>query len=151
MNESSKSESTEASNKKTVLALYEEAINAAKPERFADFVSEDYAGPQGTRGPRGFSGIIDELRVAFPDVHYAVEDVVAEGDRVVLRWTWTGTHRASFRAFAPTGKRFSNGGIVIFRLRDGKIIEGTTMTDRLGFLEQIGAVAPGLVGQPAKR
>ena len=84
------------------------------------------------------------LRAAFPDIHYTVDDVVAEGDQVAVRWHWTGTHRGAFRGFPPTDKAVTNTGAGIFRLSGGKIVTAVLETDRLGFLEQIGAVPEGV-------
>jgi len=83
-----------------------------------ELVSPDYVGPQGSRGPAGFTEIVG-LRIAFPDIHYTIEDIVAEDDKVAVRWTWSGTHQAGFRSFGPTGKAVSNTGAGIFRLKAG--------------------------------
>jgi predicted ester cyclase len=80
------------------------------------------------------------LRGAFPDLHYTVEDVVADGDRVAVRWHWTGTHQGAFRGIAATQRAVTNNGLAIFRLRDGRIVAATLETDRLGFLQAIGVV-----------
>jgi len=103
---------------------------------------------------QGDLGLVDELvktvvvglRSAFPDLHYTLDDVVAEGDQVAVRWHWTGTHKGPFRAFPATGKAVSNTGAGIFRFKDGKNVAASLETDRLGFLEQIGAV-PENIGQ----
>ena len=91
------------------------------------------------------------LRTAFPDIHYTLDDVVAEGDRVAVRWHWTGTHKAPFRAFPATGKAVTNPGTGIFRFQDGKIVAAALETDRLGFLEQIGVVPPNVGLGPRRR
>src|SRR5262249_16819727 len=98
------------------------------------------------KGPAGFKAVVMGLRTAFPDLHYTIDDLLAVGDEVAVRWHWTGTHRAPFRAFPATGKAVSNTGIGFFRLRDAKIVAAVLETDRLGFLEQIGAV-PANVGR----
>ena len=105
-----------------------------------ELVGPEYVGAQGDRGPAGFKTVVVGLRTAFPDLHYTVDDLVAERDQVAVRWHWTGTHRGPFRAFPATGKAVSNTGAGIFRLKDGKIVEALLETDRLGFLQQIGAV-----------
>jgi predicted ester cyclase len=63
------------------------------------------------------------MRAAFPDLRYTVEDMVSEGDKVVARWHWEGTHDGVFRDIPPTGKRVSLTGIVIYRLDGGKVVE----------------------------
>ena len=105
-------------------------------------VGAEYVGPQGGRGPTGFKAVVVGLRSAFPDLHYSVDETVAEGDRVAVRWHWTGTHKGPFRVFPPTGKEVENTGVGIFHFQDGKIVAAVLETDRLGFLEQIGVVPP---------
>jgi predicted ester cyclase len=107
-------------------------------------VAPDYLAPQGGRGPAGFRQIIVGLRGAFPDLRYTIDDVVAQGDKVAVRWHWTGTHRGPFRGFAATGAPVSNSGNGIFRCSGGKIVAADIETDRLGFLEEIGAVPKGV-------
>lgn len=100
------------------------------------------ADSSGARGPGAFRQVIDGLSHAFPDIRYTVEDLVAEDDRVAVRWYWSGTHRAPFRGLAPTERSLTNSGVAIFRLRAGKITAATLETDRLGFLQSIGVVPP---------
>jgi steroid delta-isomerase-like uncharacterized protein len=82
------------------------------------------------------------IRAAFPDSCHTIEDMVAEGDRVVTRFTWTGTHRGAFLGLAATNRPISVGGIWIHRLSDGRIVEGRTWghLDWLAVLQQLGAV-----------
>lgn len=135
-------------NKRAIRRLYEDVISGGHLDALAELVAEGYAGPHGARGPRAFASTIEELRAAFPDLRYTIEDVVAEGDRVAARWTWSGTHEGTFRAFAPTHARVKSKGTVIHRMTDGKVAETWVETDRLGFLEQMGAVPAGLAGGP---
>ena len=139
------SDQTRDENKRNVEKLFETCFNQGDLGLLDQLVAPDYVGPRGDKGPAGFRGIVVGLRTAFPDIHYTVDDVVAEGDRVAVRWHWTGTHKAPFRAFAATGQDVSNPGIGIFRFKDGKIVAAALETDRLGFLEQIGVV-PANVG-----
>ncbi len=67
-------------------------------------------------------------------------DPASFDDRVALRWKWEGTHQNNFREFEPTGKRVSNTAIAIYELRDGKVVRAWLQTDRLGFLETMGAL-----------
>jgi predicted ester cyclase len=83
-------------------------------------------------------------RRAFPDIHYTLEEVVAEGEKVVVRWTATGTHQGDLMGIAPTGKLVKAPGITIFRFAHGHMVEGRTVWDALAFLQQLGVVpAPG--------
>jgi steroid delta-isomerase-like uncharacterized protein len=140
---SAMTDQTREDNRRQVQTLYD-TFNTGDLGRLDELIAPDYVGPQGDRGPDGFRKVVVGLRAAFPDIHYTVDEVMAEGDRVAIRWHWTGTHRAQFRAFPATGKEVTNAGLGIFRLRDGKIVASTLETDRLGFLEQIGAVPKGV-------
>jgi len=81
---------------------------------------------------------------AFPDLERPVEDLVAEGDRVVARWTSSGTHKGDFQGIPPTGKHVETSGITIFRIENGKIVEEWSESDVLGMLQQLGAIpSPG--------
>ena len=134
------SDQTREKNRHTVETLFE-TFNTGDLGRMDDLIAADYVGPQGDRGPDGFRKVIMGLRTAFPDIHYTVDEMVAEGDSVAVRWHWTGTHRGPFRAYAPTGKAVSNSGSGIFRFQHDKVVSAGLETDRLGFLQQIGAVA----------
>ncbi len=107
--------------------------------------------PPGTpRGPEPIKRHIASSRAAFPDISLVIEEVVAEGDTIVVRFTMSGTHRGPYMnhlrtPMPPTGKRFSVQGIDICRFdANGKWTECTSSFDRLGMLQQLGAVpAPG--------
>lgn len=89
---------------------------------------------------------ITMYRTAFPDAHFTVEDQIAEGDMVVTRWTARGTHKGAFKGIPPTGKQVITTGISITRVASGKFVEGWTLFDALGLLQQLGVVPlPGQV------
>jgi steroid delta-isomerase-like uncharacterized protein len=123
-----------------VRRLYEEFVNPCRFESFGDVIASDYESTDGVRGPEGFAANVRSLAEAFPDIHFTVEDVFAAEDRVAVRWSWTATHSGSFRGTAPTHRRVENSGIVIYQVRDGKLVRGWTQMDRLGVLQQIGAL-----------
>ena len=78
---------------------------------------------------------------AFSHAQSVVEDQVAEGDRVVVRLVFTGTHTGTWMGIPPTGKPVTVKGMALYRLQDGKIVEQWTIGDTLGLLQQLGAVA----------
>jgi steroid delta-isomerase-like uncharacterized protein len=78
------------------------------------------------------------FHTAFPDLHFTVEDVVAEGDAVVVRWSLRGTHLGNYQGRPPTGKPVSVTGMSLFRLADGKIQQITVSMDRMGLSQQLG-------------
>ncbi len=77
---------------------------------------------------------------AFPDLKFTVELTIIEGDRMAVRWAATGTHTGDFRGIAPTGKQINIAGVAIYRVAEGKIVEGWSQPDTLGLLQQIGAI-----------
>ena len=80
------------------------------------------------------------LRVAFPDYHLTIEDQIADGDTVVTRVRFRGTHRGQFNGIAPTGKQIAYPGIAMDRLVDGKVVEMWHVASPLGLLDQIAVV-----------
>jgi predicted ester cyclase len=142
-------------NKAIFRAIPEKVVNTgnldAADQYFAqDFV--DHTAPAGLpNGLAGFKAYITRLRSAFPDLHFTVEDVVAEGETVVVRATARGTMTGDFLEMKATGKTATWTEIHIGRLADGKVVEHWATIDQLGMLQQLGlaatpeqqAVAPG--------
>ena len=91
----------------------------------------------GTAGLVAFNRVI---RTAFPDWNATPEELIAEGDRVVERWTGRGTHRGEFQGIPPTGRRVEVPGVVFYRIADGKIVEFRGSFDMLRMLQQLGAI-----------
>jgi steroid delta-isomerase-like uncharacterized protein len=77
---------------------------------------------------------------AFPDIRFTIQDQVAEGDKLVTRWSATGTHKGEFMGLAPTGKQMTTSGMTSSRIVEGKYVEVRQEWDALGFLQQLGAV-----------
>lgn len=132
---------TELSNeKRTVTDLFEECFNRGRLEILPNLVGPSYRGPNGLSGPSALAATIAGVRSALPDVHYTLDDVVAENDRVAVRWHLAGTNDGSFRGFPATHKHVTSTGMAIFQFKDGKIVGSWRQTDQLGFLQQIGAL-----------
>jgi predicted ester cyclase len=129
-------------NKSTVRRLIEE-LNRGNLSIADGLIGPTYvdhnAAPH-TPGPQGFKETITWFRAAFPDLHWTVEDVIGEGDRVVLRVIARGTHQGTMMDIAPTHKSVTVNGTAIYRMADGKIAEAWVSRDLLGLLQQIGAV-----------
>ena len=85
---------------------------------------------------------ITRLRDAFPDLYYTIEDMIAEGDKVVVRFTGRGTHRGEFRGVPPTDKEMSYTGIMILRFVDRKVVDYWAVSDALGIFRQLGVILP---------
>ncbi|HEX5689274.1 MAG TPA: ester cyclase, partial [Roseiflexaceae bacterium] len=103
-------------------------------------VLDHYAPPGLPPGREGWNMNRKLFRAAFPDGHWAIEDIVGEGDRVAARATFTGTHRGEFFGIPATGKRVTIQAIHICRLAGDKIVEHWAKGDDLGMLMQLGAI-----------
>lgn len=89
------------------------------------------------------------VRAAFPDGRVTIDDMIAEGDKVVTRYTSSGTHKGDFMGIAATGKKVVVTGIVMSRIAKGKIAEEWEELDTLGFMVQLGAIPP--IGEADKK
>jgi steroid delta-isomerase-like uncharacterized protein len=88
-------------------------------------------------GRDGFADYVGAVRRAFPDFHNRIEELVAEGDKVVARLTYTGTHRGELFGIGPTGKQVSYAGVAIFRIEAGRIADGWVLGDVHGLMQQL--------------
>jgi predicted ester cyclase len=118
-------------NKATVRRLIEEVLNGGHLEA----IDELYA-PQLASAARRW---ITPFRASFPDVHMEIVELIAEGDKVVGRFTCSATHLGEWLGHPPTGRRFERvDEITIFRLREGRIVHAWSLEDTLARLEQLG-------------
>jgi len=92
------------------------------------------------RGVEGLKQFVSMIRSAIPDLHITLEDDIAEGDKVVSRWSAQGTHQGELMGIAPTGNQVTITGVTIHRIKEGKIVEEWENWDALGLMQQIGAV-----------
>jgi steroid delta-isomerase-like uncharacterized protein len=90
----------------------------------------------------GFKQVLHMLRAAFPDMRFTVEDLIAEGDKVVDRATWQGTHQGEMMGISPTDNSVTVTEMHVSRIADGKIVERWGQTDMLSMMQQLGAVPP---------
>ncbi|HEX6483042.1 MAG TPA: ester cyclase [Ktedonobacteraceae bacterium] len=136
---------TEAENKATVQHLYEQLFNqgnlSVADEVIApDFINHNAPPGSSNRGPASMRQLITMLSTAFPDMHYTIEELVAEGDTVVARVTVSGTHRGPFQGIPPTGRSFRQDQMHFIRSRDGKVVEHRAVRDDLGVMQQLGVI-----------
>ncbi len=120
-------------------------INTADPTLATELVSSNAVffvpgRPDPVSGPAGYLEIINMMRSGFPDIQWTLEETVAEGDKVVARFTMRGTHQGTFFGVPATGKKIAVQALNIYRFSDGKIIEERGQPDLLGLLQQIGAL-----------
>ena len=114
------------------------AVNALRPAAFAPDEVSTFAGrPLDYAAHAAFDAM---LFAAFPDIQYTLEDLLAEGDRVVARFTARGTQRGVFQGIPATGRAAAVSGIAIYRLAGGKIVEQWLEYDQLGLLQQLGVL-----------
>jgi steroid delta-isomerase-like uncharacterized protein len=106
----------------------------------ADIVIHGGTGEE-IRGLKDFKQYCMEWLSAFPDLHFTIKDMVAEGDRVAVRSTWTGTHKGGLKGISPTNKKVTSWEIEIDRIAEGKIAEVWTRYDTLGVMQQL-SLAP---------
>jgi len=93
-----------------------------------------------TRGLKGFKQSMSEFYSGFPDIHFTIDDMVVEGDKVAVRFTFSGKHKGEFMGIPPTNKKVTIWGIYIDRIAGGKFVESWTRYDTLGFMQQLGLV-----------
>lgn len=128
-------------NKEVIRRLYEEAMNKGNIELLPRLISSAYDGPD-------FSQVLTGLKNAFPDARWVIKELVAEGDKVVVFQQFEGTHEGTFQGIPPTGKRVSTDGVVSYVLKDGTVIHSETLTNRLGFLQDLGVLPKDLNNSP---
>jgi steroid delta-isomerase-like uncharacterized protein len=137
----------ETSNKATIRRLYD-VMNAGDVEVISKTIDEvvepnvlyHAPGQTGATGAQALKQVWPVLLRAFPDLHVAVEDVIAEGDKVVCRDTVTGTHQGEYRGLPPTGKSVRYNEIFILRFVNGRIAEIWGVVDVFSQMQQLGAI-----------
>jgi len=132
-----------ATNEEVVRRFLEEFCTGRRTELAEELISPDYVshGPQAppAQGPDGVRARVGLYQEAV-DGHWAIEEMFSTADRVVVRWTGSGTHRGELMGIDPTDRPVSVDAISIFRIAGNKIAEEWTVWDALGLLQQIGAV-----------
>jgi steroid delta-isomerase-like uncharacterized protein len=133
-------------NKELVTRMIEEIFNRGnvdKADEFlaSDFVEREVLPPGLPPGREGVKQLAIMMRSAFPDLKGTIEDAVAEGDKVVVRWTCAGTHSGSeFMGVPPTGKKVSVEVIDVIRIADGKFVEHWGLMDNTALMQQLGVM-----------
>ena len=107
---------------------------------FDEFVSPDYFDHTNQVGREGLKQLMNMAFKAFPDWHEAIEDIIAEGDRVWVRVNYMGTHIGEWMGLAPTDEKVTAMAVDIYRIVNAKLVEYWNVTDQLDFLKRIGAI-----------
>ncbi len=105
-----------------------------------NYVAHENSKPGTSVSHRGIKQYLNRFYAVMPDLHITVEDLVAEGDKVVIRWTMRGTHAGEFMGSAPTGNSVTVKAIECFRIADGRIVERWSNWDQLALLQQLGVL-----------
>jgi steroid delta-isomerase-like uncharacterized protein len=131
-------------NKQLIHAFIEDVINKGRLERANDLVKEDFIEldplPGQQQGREGLKAVIHQMRSAFPDIRWVVDEMVAEGEKVVTRFHWTGTHQADFLGIPATRRSVKVNGVVIDRLDSGMMADSRILMDTLGMMQQLGVL-----------
>ncbi len=132
-------------NKNVVRRLFEELWNkgnlSVADELFTpNYTHHDPSTPDFGPGPESEKKRATLYRTAFADFRLTIEDLIAEGETVMARWSCRGTHKGDLGGIAPTGKQFAISGISIARFSGGKMAEGWINWDALGLMQQLGVV-----------
>jgi steroid delta-isomerase-like uncharacterized protein len=132
---------TMAQNKK-IQRGYIEALNRGDTAFVDGYLHPEYVfhGAMGGLNKEQFSQTHSAIVAAFPDLKLTIEDQIAEGDKVVMRWTGRGRHEGEFQGLAPTGKEVVITGITISRIEGGKEIEAWEEVNMLGLMQQLGVI-----------
>ena len=105
-----------------------------------DYLNHTPASPDQPTGPEGVKGLVAMFRSAIPDLRVVVEDMIAEGEKVAVRYTLEGTHEGELFGVPPTGQRLSIKSIAVERVSDGRIREHWRVTDSLDMMQQLGVI-----------
>jgi len=144
--------STEA-NKAIIRRLFKEAFGQGNLAVLDEIIAPNQVNggpgalPELPSGPEGTKMLITAYRNAFPDLHFTIDEQIAEGNTVVTRWTAHGTHNGELAGLPPTGKPATVVGLGVDRVENGKIVESWGLFDQFGMLQQLGVIpAPGQAG-----
>ena len=140
---------TPTQNKELVRRYYEDAFNEERLSLLDELIASDVVNHNPlsdstltaaeARGFEGFRKHVEAAHQGFPDAHVTIDDILAEDDRVAVRFTFEGTHDGRFGGLEPTGKHVSLSNIALYRIEDGKIAERWLESDTLDMLEQLDA------------
>ncbi len=134
-------------NKAIVRRLYDEVWNKRRLEVVDALISPSHAlndplASDSQVGPKMYKRRVVEFTNIFPDLHFTIEDMIAEKGKVVVSWIISGTHKSEFMDIPATGRKVSIEGITIHLISNGKILDSHARWDLLGLLRQLGQASP---------
>jgi predicted ester cyclase len=131
-------------NESVVQRFLEECLNQRNPDRIDDLFSPNYvnnaATPDISPDLEGYKQRVAYMLNGFPDLHIEIEDIFSAGDRVAIRLTASGTHKAECMGIAPTGRHATWTAIAIYQVQNGRIVQRWENRDDLGLMRQLGAI-----------
>ena len=136
-------ESETERNKSVIRRFVDEVQNKKNWDAYDELNDPEFlnhSAPPGMTDREGSKQYLGGFLNGFPDCQFAIDDMIAEGDQVVTKKTFTGTHEGDFAGIAPTGKRVTLQFVDIMRVRDGRIIEHWLSMDQLSFMQQLGVI-----------
>ena len=129
-----------------VQQFFDNVLNRQDVSASSQILSPDHVAHfAGMPGPLNLAALQDVARgyfAAFPNFHLAPQDVIADGDRVAVRWTWSGTHRGEFMGIPATGRDVEGAGMGIYHVVDGRISEQWITEDMSLLAQQLGQARP---------
>jgi steroid delta-isomerase-like uncharacterized protein len=130
-------------NKARVKRLLEEGLNKGNESVIDELIAPNYVSTEegmSMAGPEGFKAMAAGFRMAFPDAHLIIQDIIAEGDTVVTWAVFKGTHEGPLEGLPPTGRQVEVKDVDLWRLEHGKVVGTRTHFDRLGMMHQLGVL-----------
>ena len=133
-------------NAAIVQRFIDEVINQGRYEVCDEIVAEDFLEldpfPGQRQGREGLKEVIAVFRASFPDIHWVVNESITSGEKVVTRFTWTGTHRSPFLGIPATDRPVTVKGVVIDRLVNGRMTDSRILMDNFVMMTQLGVIPP---------
>lgn len=130
--------------KEAIRFLYDTILNTKQFEKLNQVISPEYINQFEDKGVAGFQKSIVGLANAFTNANWSVEEIISEGNKVVVKQKFTGTQTNQYQNILPTNKSVSVVGIATYEFKDGKIIHSQIQTDRLAFMQQLGVIPQNL-------
>ena len=133
-------------NAAIVQRFIDDVINQGRYQVCDEIVAEDFVEldplPGQRQGREGLKEVIAMMRSAFPDINWVTDESISSGDKVVTRFTWTGTQHGDFLGIPATGRPVSVKGVVIDRLVNGLMTDSRILMDTYGMMMQLGVIPP---------
>jgi steroid delta-isomerase-like uncharacterized protein len=133
-------EENKAVARRSIEGIWNKGDLAVVDELLASGYVHHVAGAETVRSSEGMGQFVTGFRSAFPDLKFTIDDQIAEGDKVVTRWTGRGTHQGELQGIPPTGKQVTMTGMTVERIVNGKVVEGWAEFDALGMMQQLGVI-----------